>query len=119
MKVLIQDGKVVQLIDGDLPELPPLYDIIEYDGFVQVGWSWDGVNFSYPPELEDEVRTIRNECLKESDSVVARFVLAGEEVPQSYIDFRQALRDLPEQDGFPYDVSYPEHPEIEIPYGPY
>ena len=30
---------------------------------------------------------------------------------QRWLDYRQALRDIPQQKGFPFDVVWPEKPE--------
>lgn len=115
MYILVQENKVVGHIDGDLPELHPSYTVVESEKIIPIGWLWNGKSFTWPVELEDEIRELRNQCLSQSDRTVSRFISAGAEVPQEYIDFRQALRDLPLQEGFPYDVNFPEEPELILP----
>lgn len=77
-----------------------------------------------------EVRTKRDKLLAESDKVMCLDRL-GLSVPEGstfsawlgflkslgsvlsgeWAEYRQALRDVPEQAGFPYDVKFPEKPE--------
>lgn len=67
-----------------------------------------------PPDLDREAeaeRARRDYLLAASDWVIVRSHEAGETVPQPWIDYRQALRDVPEQDGFPLDINWPESPQ--------
>jgi len=57
----------------------------------------------------DEERERRNALLAESDwSVLPDAPVADQ---QAWIDYRQALRDVPEQEGFPTDINWPIKPE--------
>ena len=77
-------------------------------------------------------RKIRDKLLNETDSRVAldRFNISvpsgtsftawlsflkslGEIITGAWAIYRQALRDLPEQEGFPFNVTFPTPPEIE------
>lgn len=88
-------------------------------------------------ELNEEdaaafARKIRDKLLNETDSRVAldRFNISvpsgtsftawlsflkslGEIITGTWAIYRQALRDLPEQEGFPFNVTFPTPPEIE------
>lgn len=88
-------------------------------------------------ELNEEdaaafARKIRDKLLNETDSRVAldRFNISvpsgtsftawlsflkslGEIITGAWAIYRQALRDLPEQKGFPFNVTFPTPPEIE------
>jgi hypothetical protein len=88
-------------------------------------------------ELNEEdaaafARIIRDKLLNETDSRVAldRFNISvpsgtsftawlsflkslGEIITGAWAIYRQALRDLPEQEGFPFNVTFPTPPEIE------
>lgn len=88
-------------------------------------------------ELNEEdaaafARKIRNKLLNETDSRVAldRFNISvpsgtsftawlsflkslGEIITGAWAIYRQALRDLPEQEGFPFNVTFPAPPEVE------
>lgn len=88
----------------------------------------------YEDKLAADVRTIRNNLLSESDSHVL-FDRAGLKLPETistttlltafkdfisslktlvsgdWAKYRQALRDITKQKGFPYDVEFPNKPE--------
>lgn len=55
------------------------------------------------------VRELRNTLLQECDWT------QGKDIPDSvstiWASYRQALRDIPEQTGFPFDVTFPTKPE--------
>lgn len=62
------------------------------------------------------VRAERDKLLAESDWVVTKAVEQnaqdglGIQVPQVWLDYRQALRDIPQQPGFPDNVTWPTAP---------
>lgn len=61
--------------------------------------------------LADSVRAKRNELLAATDwTQVPDAPLTVEQKADMQV-YRQALRDTPEQDGFPYDVNWPVMPE--------
>lgn len=61
---------------------------------------------------DDElVRTKRNSLLKESDYIVLINYEKGTKVPRNWIIYRQMLRDIPSQNGFPSNVQWPTKPE--------
>lgn len=88
-------------------------------------------------ELNEEdaaafARKIRDKLLNETDSrvVLDRFNISvpsgtsftawlsflkslGEIITGAWAIYRQALRDLPEQEGFPFNVTFPAPPEVE------
>ena len=55
------------------------------------------------------VRSIRNKLLDATDKDLCAD--RSEEHKNKWIPYRQALRDLPEQSGFPFDVTFPIPPE--------
>jgi len=59
---------------------------------------------------EMEVRNQRDNLLSSSDWIVTKSLEAGVEVPQEWLDYRQALRDLPQQAGFPDSIIWPTAP---------
>lgn len=63
-------------------------------------------------EIAAEVRAKRDRLLFESDWVVTRSVETGDPVPSAWLAYRQALRDIPEQEGFPQTINWPTAPEI-------
>lgn len=75
-------------------------------------------------DLADAIREKRNRLLAESDKYMAldrlgldtssaiKFLASLKNVFQNnYAAYRQALRDITDQPGFPYDVEFPEKPE--------
>ena len=65
-------------------------------------------------DAAESVRTQRDKLLAESDWVTVKAVdqnaadNLGIQVPQVWLDYRQALRDITTQDGFPHNVIWPE-----------
>jgi len=71
-------------------------------------------NYTPPPpptdeQLAEEVRIERDNLLNESDWSQLPDVPSG--IQTQYKQYRQALRDVTEQEGFPKDVTWPEHPK--------
>ena len=61
---------------------------------------------------EETVRIERDTLLAETDWVILRYIDQGDEVPSEWKEYRQALRDVPEQEGFPGSVDWPVMPEL-------
>lgn len=59
-----------------------------------------------PPMTEEAVRNQRNDLLAETDW----WAVADRTMTQAEIDYRQALRDVPAQAGFPENVTWPTKP---------
>ena len=68
-----------------------------------------------PPErpielVEEEARWRRDALLAASDWITLRALDTGEPVPLAWRQYRQFLRDAPQQSGWPRDVEWPEVP---------
>lgn len=61
-------------------------------------------------KLADPIRDQRNALLAETDWTQATDAPLGKEDVKAYREYRQALRDIPQQDGFPYEVEWPAIP---------
>ena len=67
-------------------------------------------------EQANNVRAQRDKLLAECDWVTIKAVdqnaqdSLGIQVPQVWLDYRQALRDVTAQDGFPWTIDWPEAP---------
>lgn len=61
-------------------------------------------------ELAARARAERDRLLAESDWVTLRALDTGEPVPQAWQEYRQALRDISSQAGFPHEVDWPPLP---------
>jgi len=57
------------------------------------------------------VRAQRDELLAKSDWVTIRAKELGQTVPEDWYTYRGDLRQVPEQSGFPHDVTWPTKPE--------
>ena len=57
-----------------------------------------------------EVRSERTERLATSDWMAIRASEGGTAVPSDWATYRQALRDVPEQGGFPNTITWPTEP---------
>jgi len=59
-------------------------------------------------QAAEQVRNERDRLLAETDFMA----LSDVTMPQAVVDYRQALRDVPQQPGFPDDVVWPEVPNV-------
>jgi hypothetical protein len=81
------------------------------------GWTYDGENFSSNDDpaarYAEHIRGERNELLRLTDLFVYPDKWAKMTVEQqnAWTNYRQALRDLPLQKGFPYQIVWPQKPE--------
>ena len=77
----------------------------------------EGYGYSRPISeivLEEKwstVRAIRDANLKATDWIVLRSQEAGESIPAEFVEYRQALRDIPNVYDNPDDVVWPTKPE--------
>ena len=58
-------------------------------------------------EVAAEIRKQRDELLTSTDWTQMKDTALSEEKQKKYQEYRQKLRDIPEQPGFPYDVVFP------------
>jgi hypothetical protein len=66
-----------------------------------------------PEQLADEARDKRDGLLHELDAIVSnplRWAEFDEATKQALAAYRQALLDVPQQEGFPYEIDWPENP---------
>ena len=69
------------------------------DGVWTLGWSMR-------PMTELEARTLRNELIAKTDW----WATSDRTMSQAEVDYRQALRDIPQQAGFPNNITWPKEP---------
>lgn len=79
-------------------------------------WAWDDAQGRWVQTMTDvaverQVRAVRQRLLDETDWAVVRAAERGEPVDPAMAAYRQALRDVPVQAGFPRSVSWPAKPE--------
>lgn len=78
-------------------------------------WSWSAderrwVASRTAAAVARDVRVERDRRLAACDWVVARAIDEGAPVPAAWSAYRAALRAIPEQPGFPYEIEWPVHP---------
>jgi len=108
---VIENGVVTNTIEVDsLDFMPNLVEANE--GFI--GWSYaDGV-FSPPADTRTDeekanaIRERRNVLISNSDWMANSDVTMSTE----WATYRQALRDVPSQAGFPNTITWPTEPEV-------
>ena len=97
--------------------LGPIFtDVTQEDGTVLTAAQQEA---AYKANKDEEqaksVRAERDKKLADCDWVTIKAVDAssdglGIQLPQVWIDYRQALRDITEQPNFPWDVTWPDAP---------
>ena len=95
----------------------PEYDSLSHrltDGAfekVDGAWSLPYVVEQQPQEqAERNIRSRRDGLLQDTDWIVIKSYERGENIPAQWELYRQALRDITAQAGFPYSVEWPTKP---------
>lgn len=107
---IITDGIITNTIEVDsLDIMPNLVEATEGS----IGWSYDNGVFTAPAdnttdaEKADIARARRDNILLHSDWTQ----VADAPVDQAaWATYRQALRDIPDQSGFPNEITWPTEP---------
>ena len=60
---------------------------------------------------EAKVRMTRDQMLNDTDWIIIKAAESGAAVPTEWQTYRQALRDVTKQPGFPHEVVWPSMPE--------
>ena len=111
MKYALIKQNVVENIVVASSEYALENNLVEITGNVSKGWTYDGEKFSAPVEnnedLANQVRAGRNKLLSESDWTQVADAPVDK---QAWAIYRQALRDVPAQPGFPWDIIWPTQP---------
>jgi hypothetical protein len=113
---VIENGKVVNIAVAT-PEFADEQGWVICPDGVGIGWSFDGFDEPLPPPPDTEgeaarVRAQRNTLLVESDVMVLpdRWAVMTPEQQTAWAAYRQTLRDITAQDGFPWAVQWPVQP---------
>ena len=78
------------------------------------GTRWEIAYTTQPlpqPQASQNVRAEREMRLTTTDWVVTKSVETGVSVPQEWLVYRQSLRDITSQAGFPWTIIWPTKPE--------
>lgn len=65
----------------------------------------------YDDSAAQSVRSQRDSLLASTDWIVIKSYERGENIPAEWELYRQSLRDITAQEGFPYSVEWPTNPE--------
>ena len=111
---LVEEGIVTNIVLVDSVDSMP--NLIEATEPASIGWVYDGTSFTNPNHetendiitpLKSSIRSKRDLLLSQSDWTQ----VAGAPVDQAaWATYRQALRDIPAQEGFPREVVWPDSP---------
>jgi hypothetical protein len=113
---IIEGGKIVNIAVAT-PDFAAEKGWIECPSGVDIGWSFDGTGTPVASSVNQEelaggVRAQRDNLLAESDLMVLpdRWAAMTTEQQEAWATYRQALRDIPQQGGFPTTVTWPVKP---------
>ena len=88
------EAKVCEILGVEIVELPaPVHEPTE-------------------EELADKVRRQRNRLIQATDFYLMPDYPSTEEGKKEVMAYRQALRDITEQEGFPREVKFPDMPSV-------
>ena len=98
-----------------------VYQTAFKDGVEQVAgkwvWKWsisemdDDAKAAKDAEVAKGVRATRDRLIAETDWIVIKNLELNQNVPGVWEVYRQNLRDVPAQAGFPHNVTWPAKPE--------
>jgi hypothetical protein len=107
---LIENGVVVNSIEVDSLDFMP--NLVDGENGGGIGDIYENGEFKKPPvdleALAESIRAERDSKLVESDWTQ---VIDAAVDQAAWATYRQALRDIPQQDDFPNTVVWPEQPE--------
>lgn len=113
----IQDGRAHWVFEAEsCPEFHPDFVVIDVTDVVPApveGMLYDGGLFHEPapvPMTAEAARSQRDALLAASDWVTLRSIDLGQPVPDDWLAYRSALRDVPEQAAFPEAIEWPQPP---------
>lgn len=105
---------IVKVVEPPRPTYNPETEIVQRKAIYFSGehWTFDWEVLPVPEEsLALKARTKRNQLLMDCDWTQGKDI--PDSVSQAWAVYRQALRDLPQQAGFPHSIDWPENPEID------
>ena len=119
-KAEIKDGKVINVLEINRANIPDwCASWPNITGGAGIGWSYDGAQF-FPPE--PDLKKLAADARKERDRALTavvdplvsnplRWADLTAEKQTEWVAYRRALLDLPQQEGFPIDITWPTQPE--------
>lgn len=112
--VEVKNNKVTNRaeFDGEIPENWPEKEVWFRNEEAQIGWVYKNKKFEAPVLFIDNKNYIqeRDKRLKESDWIVIRSLETGNAIPEQWLDYRQALRDLTKNSKDMNNIEWPIKP---------
>ena len=102
------------VFEGPQKQGPPPYSVTYRDGVEKIGDKWytkysirQQDKSPIDKQQEEKIRQRRDNLMKQSDWRA----VSDRELEPEWKEYRQALRDITKQEGFPYDVKWPKDPD--------
>ena len=108
---IIEDSTVINIVLSD-EALSDNWRAIDSNDSVDIGYRYDNDAF-IPVEKDNsiEIRAERDKKLAACDWTQLADSPLTDEQKTAWGTYRQALRDVPAQDGFPWEITWPSEPE--------
>ena len=115
---LVEDNVVKNIVLVDSLDAMP--NLIEATQHASIGWVYDGTSFTNPNHemendivtpLKESIREKRDRLLSSTDWTQSSDSPLSNEKKTEWATYRQALRDIPEQLGFPQEITWATRPE--------
>ena len=119
---VIETYKLDAILDGPKPQVTPPYETVVRQGIEEIRGKWftkyvigpifnneedeKAYKLRIDIEASKSIRETRNNLISKSDWMACSDVIMSDE----WKEYRQALRDIPEQEGFPHSVDWPTQP---------
>ena len=119
---VIETYKLDAIFEGAQPQITPPYETVVRQGIEEIDGKWfkkyvigpifnnEEDEKAYKLRIDNEasknIRKTRNNLISKSDWMACSDVIMSDE----WKEYRQALRDIPEQKGFPHSVDWPTQP---------
>jgi hypothetical protein len=112
---VVENKIVIDSIDSFVPYDEGIEIAPQHDG--EIGWIWNGTGWDIPVDLEKLAEIVR----LERDNLLSSYVdkLNGprwdsidQEQKDIWMQYRQDLLDVPQQEGFPTNVVWPTRPTL-------
>jgi hypothetical protein len=112
--ILDKDTKIVLnrvIVDSVEDYIPKNNEEVLANDIGQIGWIWNGETWTDPTKAK-LVRRSRDLEIKNMIDTMnpMRWESFTAEQKQTWLDYRQALLDIPQQEGFPDNVIWPTKP---------
>ena len=118
---LQEEFGIDQIFEGPQHQGPPPYSYTYRDGIEEIDGRWytkytigERDREEIDKQYAENARNRRNNLIKESDWRA----VSDRELEPEWKEYRQALRDISKQKGFPHDVKWPVDPDGKTHDGP-